>query len=280
MDDIRLYFDVEGCGLAAAGDAMDERPALVLLHGGPGIDHTFLKPEFTAMADVAQVIYLDQRGSGRSDRGDPGTWTWERWADDVAGFCRALELIRPVLVGVSSGGRVAVECAVRHPDLACGLVLDSPLIDPTALADSLAVFERRGGPAARDAAARYLGGDGGPEAVAAWTRHALPLYGRGDLAARHARARLNQEVLARFRRGECGPPAVTADHLAHAGCPVLLLSGADDPVTPAACAERFAASLPPDSADLRVFAGAGHGVFREAPEHAFPALRDFLARLR
>jgi hypothetical protein len=44
------------------------------------------------MADAAQVIYLDQRGSGRSDHGDPRTWTWQRWAEDVAGFCRALEI--------------------------------------------------------------------------------------------------------------------------------------------------------------------------------------------
>jgi pimeloyl-ACP methyl ester carboxylesterase len=73
VDGVQLYFDVEGCGLAAQDGAMMQRPTLVLLHGGPGTDHSFFKPEFSAMADVAQVIYLDQRGSGRSDRGDPST---------------------------------------------------------------------------------------------------------------------------------------------------------------------------------------------------------------
>ena len=145
VDDVRLYFDVEGCGLEARGDAMTPKLALVLLHGGPGADHSFFKPEFAAVADVAQVIYLDQRGSGRSDHGDPGTWTWERWAEDVAGFCRALEIQSPVLVGTSSGGRVAVECAVHHPDLVSGLVLDSVLFEPTSLDDSLEIFQRRGG---------------------------------------------------------------------------------------------------------------------------------------
>ena len=51
MDDVRPYFDVEGCGLEARGDSMATKPALVLLHGGPGADHS------SAMADVAQVIY-------------------------------------------------------------------------------------------------------------------------------------------------------------------------------------------------------------------------------
>ncbi len=162
VDDVRLYFDVEGCGLAARGDAMVRKPALVLLHGGPGADHSLFKPEFAAMADAAQVIYLDQRGSGRSDRGDPRTWTWERWAEDVAGFCRALEIQAPVLVGTSGGGRVAVECAVRHPDLIGGLVLDSTLFETTSLEDSLEVFERRGGATARQAAARFVGGDTSP----------------------------------------------------------------------------------------------------------------------
>ncbi len=79
-------------GLAAEGDAMVPRPALVLLHGGPGADHSLFKPEFSAIADAAQVIYLDQRGSGRSDRSEPGKWTWQRWADDAAACCRALDV--------------------------------------------------------------------------------------------------------------------------------------------------------------------------------------------
>jgi proline iminopeptidase len=213
VDEVGLYFDVEGCALAAQSGTMVRRPTLVLLHGGPGADHSFFKPEFSAMADAAQVIYLDQRGSGRSDRGDPSDWTWSRWADDVATFCRTLEIESPLLVGTSSGGRVAVECATRHPGLASGLILDSTLFE-SSIDESLDVFGRRGGPAARQAAARLLGGDRSPEALAAWKTHAMPLYGSasdGDTAARAARARVNREVQARFGRGECGPLKVTAE---------------------------------------------------------------------
>lgn len=70
VNGVRLYFDVEGCGLAALDRQMIARPTLVLLHGGPGADHSLFKPEFSAMTDAAQVVYLDLRGSGRSNHGD------------------------------------------------------------------------------------------------------------------------------------------------------------------------------------------------------------------
>jgi len=281
VDDVRLYFDVDGCGLVARGKAMVPKPTLVLLHGGPGADHSLFKPEFSAMADAAQVIYLDQRGSGRSDRGDPETWTWQRWGDDVAEFCRALDIQTPVLVGTSAGAQVAVECATRHPGLAAGLVLDSTLFETTSLEDSLEVFERRGGAAAREAAARFLGGDFGPEAGAAWAKYCLPLYGDGsggdDMAERGARAIINRDVVARFRRGECGPQkGVTAAEIDALTCPVLILSGEDDPMSPAGAARRLAASVQ-RTVELHVFTGVGHGVFRQAPSRAFALLRAFLA---
>jgi proline iminopeptidase len=283
VDGVRLYFDVEGCGLAAQSDAMMQRPTLVLLHGGPGVDHSFFKPEFSAMADAAQVIYLDQRGSGRSDRGHPSSWTWSRWAEDVAGFCRALEIESPLLVGTSSGGRVAVECAARHPSLASGVVLDSTLFESESLDESLEIFERRGGPAAREAAARLLGGDRSPEALAAWKAHAMPLYGSasdGDMAARAARAMVNREVQAHFGRGECGPLKVTAGDLDKVTCPVLILAGEDDPIAPAAAAQRAASSVHQAAVELQVFTGVGHGVFRQAPAGAFARLRAFVSALR
>ena len=83
----RLYFDVEGPGLVPEDTQMVERPTLILLHGGPGFDHTGYKPAFSQFADICQVIYLDHRGQGRSDRDTPDQWTLDIWADDVVRFC-------------------------------------------------------------------------------------------------------------------------------------------------------------------------------------------------
>jgi pimeloyl-ACP methyl ester carboxylesterase len=281
VDGVGLYFDVDGCALVADSEVMVERPTLLLLHGGPGADHSLFKPEFSAMTDVAQVIYLDQRGSGRSDRGEPSTWTWQRWADDVAEFCRVLGLRRVVLVGSSSGGLVAMACAARFPQLVAGLVLDSTLGAPTSLAESLDVFERRGGAIAREAASRYLGGDTSPEAAQAWREHALPLYGSADdatMALRRARAMINDAVQDHFRRGGCGP-ADAAPYAASIVCPTLVLAGRDDPVSPAVAALRLADALVSTPARVETLAGVGHGVFRQAPDVAFELLRGFLRQI-
>ena len=68
VNGVRLFFDVEGSGLVADGPAMRAKPTLLLLHGGPGMDHTTYKPRFSQLADVAQVLYLDHRANGRSGR--------------------------------------------------------------------------------------------------------------------------------------------------------------------------------------------------------------------
>ena len=64
LDDTRLFFDIEGAKLRPDGPQMREVPTLLLLHGGPGFDHSIWKPQFSELTDVAQIVYLDHRGNG------------------------------------------------------------------------------------------------------------------------------------------------------------------------------------------------------------------------
>ena len=120
----RLWFDVEGPALVPRGDAMLERPTLVLVHGGPGsYDHSYFKPWFSRLADRMQIVYLDLRDHGRSEWGDPARWSFEACADDVRAFCDALGIARPIVLGHSMGGFVAILYGSRHPGHAGGLIL-------------------------------------------------------------------------------------------------------------------------------------------------------------
>src|SRR4029079_5784866 len=111
-----LWFDVEGASLVPDGRDMRIRPSVVLLHGGPGnYDHSYFKPWFGALTDVAQVIYLDLRDHGRSSRGEPADWSFEACADDVAAFCARMGVERPIVLGHSMGGFVALLLAARPP---------------------------------------------------------------------------------------------------------------------------------------------------------------------
>lgn len=162
-DDVRLFFDVEGTGLVVDGPSMRQRPTLVLLHGGPGFDHTVFRPSYSQLADAAQVVYLDLRGHGRSDRGDPSRWTVDVWAEDVRGFCDVVGIEHPVMLGWSAGGTVAMAYAARYPDHPAKLVLQSTMarFDFDRIVEG---FRRVGGDEAAEVA-REFWSVGGPEAL-------------------------------------------------------------------------------------------------------------------
>ena len=107
----RLFFDVIGESLDASTSDMALRPTLILLHGGPGYDHSTLRPYFDRYSDTHQLIYLDHRGCGRST-GEKETWHLDQWADDIAIFCS-----RPSLHGIP----MWISCHVAiHMAFPCG----------------------------------------------------------------------------------------------------------------------------------------------------------------
>src|SRR5215204_2110930 len=96
VGDARLFFDVEGTKLVAEGPWMRERQTVVLIHPGPGFDHGLFKVQLGPWLSAGtQVVYLDLRGGGRSDRSTPEERRLERWADDVKELCDAIRIVRP-----------------------------------------------------------------------------------------------------------------------------------------------------------------------------------------
>ena len=94
VNGVRLFFDVEGAKLVPDGPVMREKPTLLMLHGGPGADHSIYRPAYSALADIAQIVYLDHRGNGRSEDGPKEGWNLAQWGDDVHAFCEALGIVR------------------------------------------------------------------------------------------------------------------------------------------------------------------------------------------
>jgi proline iminopeptidase len=275
VNGVRLFFDVVGEKLATDGPRMRERPTLVLLHGGPGFDHTMFKPAFAALADTAQIVMLDHRGNGRSDRGDPALWNLPQWGDDVAAFCDALGIEKPVVLGFSFGGFVAQSYATRHPQHPSRLILYSTA---SRLEDApvLNAFEAIGGPSVRAVAAAYFA-HRTPETTEAFRSVCFPLYNTipPDPDARQ-RPIVNNDVSIRFFEGE-GKTFDFAPALARIACPTLVVAGAADPRTPPAFARRIAAAIRPDLVRYEEFADCGHGPHVEQPERTMALLRSFIA---
>jgi proline iminopeptidase len=273
---VRLFFDVAGSGLAATDEEMVEKPTLLLLHGGPGFDHSSFRPYFDRFADTHQVVHLDHRAQGRSDGGDdPAGWNLDTWADDVVRFCDAVGIEQPVVLGNSFGGFVAIHCAARHPGRVARLVLVSTQARRH-LEISAARFEALGGAAARDAYVRVFADDDAD--TAAWIEYAqrcMPLYNVTPSPFGPRRARMSFDVLADFTRS-FGTFDIRSD-LPAVHCPTLVLVGEDDPMTPVEAAEEILGLLPEGVGRLERFAACGHGTFRDQPDATESVLRAFLA---
>ncbi|GAB3488175.1 alpha/beta fold hydrolase [Amycolatopsis cihanbeyliensis] len=281
LGDVRLFFDVEGAVLAPDGPVHRERPTVLCLHGGPGLDHSTLRPGFSELAEHAQVIYLDQRGHGRSDRGDPTRWTLARWAADVHEFCQALGIVRPIVLGTSFGGYVAMEYAIRYPSHPAKIVLISTSPrgtgNPERRERVFDAFARRGGAAASEVARRAFD-ERTPAAFAEYVRVCGPLYtSRPPDPDGAKRVIANNEILPRFEAP--GAEGVTFDQtsrLPRVRCPVLIVGGSEDPITPIAEQQLIAGSLPAGQVDLVEIPDCGHGVLRDAPQRLLELVAEFV----
>ena len=276
VDGSRLYFDVDGAGYAIDGPSAEERPTLILLHGSPGTsDHTVFKPVFRRLTDVAQIVYLDLRGSGRSDDAPDGIYSLERWADDLDAFCTQLGIDKPIVLGNSAGGMVAAMYGIRHPDGPGKLVLSSTQgrLDPQRCLD---VFHRLGGDQVRDTARKALVDVGDMAAFADYARVCMPFYNPTPRQApRHT---IFREPCARafHELGGTWHTMDFLDELSNIRCPTLVLAGEDDPVTPIEDSEDMVARLDPALVRFERFERAGHGVWIDDEARAFAVLEDFI----
>jgi pimeloyl-ACP methyl ester carboxylesterase len=272
---VRLFVDVDGAGLVPDGAQMREKPTLILLHGGPGFDHSSFKPLFGRLADVAQVVYVDHRGHGRSDRCGPAHWNLDTFADDVVRLCHALGIVKPVVLGQSYGGFVAQRYLARHPAHP-GKVILSSTSHHFGLQRKLAMFERLGGPEARRSAQAFWT-DPTPATWADYERVCRPHYNTSPVADPDAKARTIavDEILFHTARHEM-PTMDLRPGLAAVQCPVLVMAGDADPVTPIEDAQEIVAALPPQWVRFERFTHVGHGAWRDQPEAALAALRTFI----
>ena len=274
-----LYVDVEGPELAVAGEALRPRPTLVVLHGGPGFDQGYLRPGLRALADDAQVVFVDLRGQGRSTPVPVESCTLEQMADDVAALCAELGIASPVVFGHSAGGFVALQLAVRHPQLASGLILchTAATLAPVPDLSPPPGPAERGGPEADAAAARMFGGDVSSEAADAFGRLVFPLYaapGHEYIPAQlMALTTLNTDIAAHFFQ-RLAPQYDLRPLLAQITAPTLVVVGRHDWVCPPAAGHVLAAGIP--HARLVELTDAGHFGFSETPALFLHAVRAHL----
>lgn len=254
-----LYFEAAGAG-----------SPVILLHGG-NLDRRMWDAEWGALQATHRVVRYDARGFGRSGPADSAF----RAHDDLRVLLDSLQLARVTLVGLSLGGRIAIDFALAHPERVDRLVLAAPGISGGSWADD--------GDTTWLHVARRAAAVGDTLAVAdawlgsAYIRTAL----RDSVMARQVRTWVRDQ--APFWGGivrhqdlevEAEPPA--AGRLSELTMPILLIIGSDD----TAFIHDVAAAIAREGREVERIdvPGAGHMVNLEAPEAFRSAVAAFLAR--
>jgi pimeloyl-ACP methyl ester carboxylesterase len=268
----RLWFDVDGSALVAAGPTMRARPTVILVHGGPGgWDHSYFKPDFAPLTEQAQVIYLDLRGHGRSDTGDPAAWSFEACADDLRRFCDTIGVVSPIVVGHSMGAPIVLLYGARHPGHAGGLVVLGGFarFDIPRLIEG---FRRVGGDEVAEFAGRGFRGEPTTDAEEAAVSAAFGPHVPDD----------DQESRA-LKHPELGEPGMAhirdtpiVDQLPRIQSPTLVCVGELDPVTPVDAAREVMEALPEGIGRLEIIPGAGHWAWKDAPDVFWPMILRFV----
>jgi proline iminopeptidase len=119
-----VHVDIHGVRLFTR--RVGEGPLVVVLHGGPGAHHDYLRPQYDRLATGRELFYYDQRGGGRSpvDRDVPVGW--REHVADLDALRRHLDRDRLTLLAYSWGGLLAVLYHLEHPERVERLALVAP----------------------------------------------------------------------------------------------------------------------------------------------------------
>jgi 3-oxoadipate enol-lactonase len=253
-----LVYDVHGSG-----------PAVILVHGF-GLDLRMWDPQLPALAADFLVVRYDCRGFGSTGPADSGVPYTH--AEDLIALLNELGIAEAVLVGLSFGGRVALQAALLVPARVRALVLLDAVLDGVPWDPE--------SQAARDEVARAVRRGGVRAGRAAWLAH--PLFAaarqRPELASQLAEmvsGYPGQHWLGQDpHRPDPRPPIEALDELT---MPALVIAGEADVPGFLAMSEVLARRIP--GAEYRRIGAAGHMVNMEQPDVVNDLLIDFLTRL-
>lgn len=262
-------------------ETIGEGPPLLVMHGGLGFDHTYFRPWLDQLSDVVQIIYYDHRGNGRSAR--PADWSGvshATWAADADALRAHLGHEQIILLGHSYGGFLAMEYATRYGDRLKGLVLSctTPCMDyPEVIIGNAAA--RSSQQVADELVAGLTNLSDNDEDMAAMIGTIMPLYFHrpdADVVQGFGGDTVFSGPAYAHSFGTCLPTYDMRGKLGSISAPALVISGADDWITPTAQgAARIVPELP--NAQFVEFQHSGHFPFVEEEERFMQVMREWLA---
>jgi proline iminopeptidase len=278
-----IYFDVEGMGLVPDGAVMRKRPVALVIHGGPGSDHTGFKPAFTPLADTMQLVYFDHRGQGRSAKGDPDRYTLDENVEDMEALRQHLGLGPIVSIGTSYGGMVAMAHAARYPASVSHLVLIVTAAHAGFIARAKEIVQQRGSAEQQRVCDMLWAGElNSVERLQHYYAVMGPLYARNydpnAAAATRGRGTNSPEPLNRaFGPGGFLYSYDLRPQLGKIAAPTLILAGRHDWICAPEFSEEIQRHIP--GSELRIFENSSHSIRSDEPQAMVDAIAGFVSRM-
>lgn len=258
---------------------------IIILHGGPGLDHHSFGDYLDALADQFRLILVDQRAQGLSDVCPSSTWSLKQMAADVKSLADALQLNNYAVLGHSYGSFVALQNAVDFPSAAALTIVSSGLpsarylekvwenldkFEPVELRDQVRNSWEREKIAQTRLEVNNLLHDQLP--MQFWN----PFDPRiAELESRSAGAVNSPDVLRYFANADYGGIDVE-NRLKEVAHPVLVLAGRHDRTCVVEGAQAMAEGLP--DSEFVLFENSAHMTFVEENEKYIQTVRDYLVR--
>lgn len=276
--DVSLFVKVMGQGYP-----------LLLMHGGPGLDHSTLLP-LQPLADQFTLIFYDHRCNGRSEGAEASSMTFENLTADADALRQALGFEQWAVLGHSFGGNVALEYALRYPQNLSHLVLMNTGGDQWWVNHNApAILAKRGYSAATVAAARrFYNGQLTPgeflptvlKFIRAYSYHTSLLYHPSLLALAYRLGlgppmKMRPETLI-FGYSQLLKGWTVMDRLGEIQVPTLVLAGRHDFLFPPEHQAILADRLP--DAQLVLVERAGHNPQTEQPAEVIEAIKRFITQ--
>ena len=248
---------------------------LIVLHGGPGLDHSMFRPYLDSLGDEFRLLYVDERGQGRSERVDPTTLSLEVFARDVDLVADALELDGFALVGHSFGAIIATYRATELSTAAAYVISGggdaSEALDADVEASLDALGNGRETIAASWEAEKTVETE---EQLKQLLRDQMPFHFHGEPPPGYAEETVGSPEVLRYFANIGYGAFDYRPKLRSVRKPTLIVVGEHDRTTTPRAARVLHEGIP--NSELVVIPDAGHMSFVEKSEPYLTAVRRFL----
>lgn len=273
INDCKIYYEVHG---------KEDGETIFFIHGGPGKSDCRSDIEsFKPLREDYKLVFLDMRGSGRSD--EKGPFSHEQWASDIDGLREFLEIDKIIIHGCSYGGFLSQEYAIRYPGNIKKVMLNVTSSNTTnnrlkSLAVENALKSNVPGITEELLNRLFDGEVQSNEDFKEIFRIILPLYSKVELDEKAKTEAVEafwyHYETHNFAFSQNLPNFNVTHRLKEIKVPVLVTAGRHDWITPLVCSEEIVKEI--EDVQFEIFENCGHSLIKDETERYVKLVKKFL----